>query len=267
MKLLDCEKSIIKTYKKDIWCKFTEAINKYKLINENDVIGVCISGGKDSFLMAKCFQELKRHNKINFDLKFIVMNPGYNKEYLESVKENALDLNVPVEIHDTDIFEVINKLNPKNKCFLCAKMRRGYLYDIAKKLGCNKIALGHHLDDVLETTLLNMFYNGNFETMLPKIKSKNFDNMILIRPLYLIKEHDIVRWVNNNNLVFTECNCGFRKEVSKRNAMKELLNNLRKDNKFIDQNLLKSTENVLLDSLNGYVKDNIHYNYLDDFDD
>ena len=265
MELTEVEKSIIKTYKKDIWCKFTKAINTYNLIEENDSIAVCISGGKDSFILAKCFQELKRHKKFNFDLKFIVMNPGFTKEYLEEIKNNSKLLKVPIEIYETDIFNVIDKLKHKSNCYICAKMRRGHLYNIAKNLGCNKIALGHHLDDVIETTLLNMFYNGKFETMLPKLRSKNFEGMELIRPLYLVNEKDIIRWVNYNKLIFKECSCGFKKELSKRIEIKQLLNDLRRKNKFFDANILKSTENVNLNALNGYIKDNIKHNYLDEY--
>lgn len=259
MELLDSERSLIKTYKKDIWCKFTKAINLYNLVSENDKIAVCISGGKDSFILAKCFQELQRHKKFNFEVRFIVMNPGFTSEYLEKIQDNAKKLNVPVEIFDTDIFSVVDKLQHKSNCYICAKMRRGHLYNIAKNIGCNKIALGHHLDDVIETTLLNMFYNGKFETMLPKLNSKNFEGMELIRPLYLVNEKDIIRWVNYNDLTFKECSCGFKKELSKRIEMKSLVESLRKENKFFDANILKSTENVNLDSLNGYIKDNIKY--------
>ena len=261
----EIEKSIIKTYKKDIWCKFTKAINLYNLVEENDKIAVCISGGKDSFLLAKCFQELKKHQKFNFKLEFIVMNPGFTKEYLNILKENSELLDIPIKIFNTDIFSIVDKLKHKSNCYICAKMRRGHLYNIAKNLGCNKIALGHHLDDVIETTLLNMFYNGKFETMLPKLKSKNFEGMELIRPMYLINEKDIIRWTNYNKLIFKEFNCGFKKEISKRIEMKELINSLRKTNKFFDANIIKSTENVNLNNLNGYIKDNIKYNYLDNY--
>lgn len=264
MELKEIERSLIKTYKKDIWCKFTKAINLYNLIEENDKIAVCISGGKDSFILAKCFQELKKHKKFNFELEFIVMNPGFTDEYIKIIKDNSELLNIPIKIFNTDIFSVVDKLKHKSNCYICAKMRRGHLYNIAKELGCNKIALGHHLDDVIETTLLNMFYNGKFETMLPKLNSKNFPGMKLIRPLYLVNEKDIIRWVNHNELVFKECNCGFKKDVSKRIEIKLLVDNLRKSNKFFDANILKSTENVNLDNLNGYIKDGIKYNYLDE---
>ena len=264
MELNEIERSLIKTYKKHIWCKFTKAINLYKLVEENDKIAVCISGGKDSFILAKCFQELKKHGKFNFELEFVVMNPGFTEEYLQEITSNSKKLNIPIKIFPTDIFSVVNKLEHKSNCYICAKMRRGHLYNIAKSLGCNKIALGHHLDDVIETTLLNMFYNGKYETMLPKLSSKNFKGVKLIRPLYLVNEKDIIRWQKHNSLVFKECSCGFKKELSKRVEMKKLIEKLRKDNKFFDANMLKSTENVNLNSLNGYIKDGIKHNYLDE---
>ena len=265
MELKEIEKSLIKTYKKDIWCKFTKAINLYNLVEENDKIAVCISGGKDSFILAKCFQELKKHCKFKFELEFIVMNPGFTEDYLNKIIETSKFLNVPIKIFETDIFSVVDKLQHKSNCYVCAKMRRGHLYNIAKNLGCNKIALGHHLDDVIETLFLNMFYNGKFETMLPKLKSKNFLGMELIRPLYLINEKDIIRWQNYNELIFKECSCGFKKDISKRMHMKKIIEKLRKDNKFFDANTLKSTENVNLDSLNGYIKNSIKHNYLDEY--
>lgn len=255
MNLKEIERSLIKTYKKDIWCKFTKAINLYNLVEENDKIAVCISGGKDSFVLAKCFQELKKHGKVNFDLRFIVMNPGFTDTHLNEVKNNAEILNIPIEIFDTDIFSVVDKLQHKSNCYICAKMRRGHLYNIAKSIGCNKIALGHHIDDVIETTLLNMFYNGKYETMLPKIESKNFDGVELIRPLYLVRENNIIRWAKYNNLIFKECSCGFKKELSKRVEMKSLVNELRSKNKFFDANMLKALENVNLNSLMGYIID------------
>lgn len=251
--LKDIEKSIIKTYKKNIWSKFVESINYYDLIKENDHIAVCLSGGKDSFLMAKCFQELKRHGKFKFLLEFILLDPGFNEKQLKSIIDNAKILNIPLKIFKVNIFDVVKKLNYKSNCYICAKMRRGHLYNIAKELNCNKIALGHHLDDVLETTLINMFYNGRFETMLPKLKSKNFKNIELIRPMYLINEKDIIRWANYNKLSFKESICEFGNLLSKRVEMKKLLELLRNNNKFLDANILKSTENVNLNSLNGYV--------------
>lgn len=256
MNVIDIERSIIKTYRKEIWRPFVKTINDFKLIDEGDKIAVCISGGKDSFLLAKCLEEIKRHGKMHFELQFIVLNPGFEKKYLDDLKKNAKQLNINIDIFDTDIFEVVNKVNHKSNCYICAKMRRGYLYDYAKKLGCNKIALGHHLDDVIETTFLNMFYNGKYETMLPKLKSDNFDDMQLIRPLYYVREQAIINWQNYNNLIFKECSCGFKKDKSKRIEMKKLISELRHDNKFFDANILKALENVNLNSLNGYIKDN-----------
>lgn len=253
------EKSIIKTYRKDIWRKFTQAINDFNLIEDGDKIAVCISGGKDSFLLAKCFQEIKRHGKNNFELCFITINPGFNDHYLELLKKNADYLGVPINIFDVNIFEVVDKLKHKSNCYICAKMRRGHLYDLAKSLGCNKIALGHHLDDVIETTLLNMFYNGKYESMRPILNSDNFKNMKLIRPLYYIHESSIENWVKYNELNFEECNCGFIKEKSKRIYLKSIINELRCDNKFFDANMIKSLENVNIDNTNGYIKDNVKY--------
>lgn len=253
------EKSIIKTYRKDIWNKFIKAINDYNLIEENDKIAVCISGGKDSFLLAKCMQELKRHGKYNFELKFIMINPGYDQKYLNHIKNNAKKLKVELEIFDTDIFQVVKKLNHKSSCFICSKMRRGHLYDKAKELGCNKIALGHHLDDVIETTFLNMFYNGVYETMRPILDSDHFAGMKLIRPLYLVEERSIIKWQNYNDLVFKDFACGFKKDLSKRVYLKNIINDLRNDNKFFNANIINALEKVNLDNLNGYIKDKEEY--------
>lgn len=251
--LQEIEKSIIKTYRKEIWKKFVNAINDFNLIEDNDNIAVCISGGKDSFLLAKCMQELKKHGKRKFKLFFICLNPGYSERYLKEINEHAKLLGIDLIIFDTNIFEVVNKLNHKSCCYICAKMRRGHLYDFAKKLGCNKIALGHHLDDVIETTFLNMFYNGKYETMLPILNSDNFEGMKLIRPLYYVKESSILNWVNYNNLLFKDANCAFQKDKSKRIEIKQLINRLRANNKFFDANMLKCLENVNIDSLNGYI--------------
>ena len=196
--LKDVERNIIKRYRKDIWSKFIKALEEYELVSDNDKIMVCISGGKDSFLMAKCFQELKRHGKINFSLKFVVMNPGYNEENKDLILKNAESLQIPIKMVDSNIFEVVDSTREKGACYLCARMRRGCLYSIAKDLGCNKIALGHHFDDVVETILLSMFYGGEYKTMLPKLKSSNFEGLELIRPMYFIKEKDIINWVNSS---------------------------------------------------------------------
>ena len=252
---LEVERSIIKKHRKGIWTKFIKAIQDYNLVEENDVIAVCMSGGKDSFLMAKCFQELKRHGKYNFDIKFISMNPGYNDKNLELIINNSKYLNIPLEIFNSDIFEYLNKSN-NNPCYMCARMRRGHLYSKAKELGCNKIALGHHFDDVIETVLLNMFYNGVYGGMPPKLNSDNFEGMELIRPMYYIKEEDIKYWANSNNLKFLDCACSVTslKYSSKRREIKELIKNLKIDNKNIDINIFRSLENVNLNTINGYIK-------------
>lgn len=273
MELKEIEKSIIKKYRKQIWAKFVKAINEYELIKENDKIAVCISGGKDSFLMAKCFQELKRHGKINFDLVFLVMNPGYNEKNYKKIIENSEKLNIPIEIFDSNIFEYVNSLDEGSPCYLCARMRRGNLYSKAKELGCNKIALGHHYDDVLETILLNIFYGGEIKTMLPKLHSTNFKGMELIRPMYLIKEKDIKSWVRNNELEFLNCACKFTEEnnqkiesSSKRLEMKRLIENLRKTSPYIEDSLFKCVDNINLEAVMGYKKDGVKYSFLDNYD-
>ena len=273
MELREIEKSIIKKYRKQIWARFVKAINEYELISENDKIAVCISGGKDSFLMAKCFQELKRHGKINFDLIFLVMNPGYNDKNYQKIIENSEKLNIPIEIFDSNIFEYVNSLDEGSPCYLCARMRRGNLYSKAKELGCNKIALGHHYDDVLETILLNIFYGGEIKTMLPKLHSTNFQGMELIRPMYLIKEKDIKSWVKNNELEFLNCACKFTEEnndkvesSSKRLEMKRLIENLRKTSPYIEDSLFKCVDNINLEAVMGYKKDGVKYSFLDNYD-
>lgn len=218
-KYREIEKSIIKKYRKDIWSKFVKAVKDYELINENDKVAVCMSGGKDSFLLAKCLEELQRHGIFKFDLEFIIMNPGYNDEILNKIKENLKLLNIKAHIFQTPVFKISE--TSANPCYLCAKMRRGYLYDYAKKLGCNKIALGHHMNDVVETILLNLIYNGAYSSMMPKLKSDNFENIELIRPLYLVKEASIVAWKNYNKLEFIDCACSITKKKSgKRLEMK-----------------------------------------------
>ncbi len=250
-KYREIEKSLIKKFRKEIWSKFVKAIKEYDLIKEFDKIAVCISGGKDSFVLAKLFQELQRHGQIKFDLVFIVMNPGYEIENLEKIKNNATLLNIPIEIFDTEVFKISTTLNEKSPCYLCARMRRGYLYNKAKEMGCNKIALGHHLDDVIETTLLSVLYGGEFKTMIPKLKSQNYENMELIRPLYLVNEIDIKKFVNYNNLEFMDCSCAFAKKGvdSKRKLIKELIANLEKDNKYVRYSIFKSAQNINLDAL------------------
>ena len=272
-KYREIEKSIIKKYRKEIWSKFIKAIKDYHLISENDKIMVCISGGKDSFLLAKLIQELIRHGQIPFKAYYVVMDPGYNPINREYIIKNAELMNIPIKIFETDIFEVSNKLNPENPCYMCARMRRGHLYNKAKELGCNKIALGHHFDDVIETTLLSMLYGAEIKTMLPKIHSDNFEGVDLIRPLYLIKEHDILAWRNYNELSFLNCACKFtenaahEESLSKRKEMKELVNELRKKYKDIDHNIFKSMDNINLNCVLGYRESGEKHSFLDNYTD
>ena len=267
----EIERSIIKKYRKLIWGRFVRGVEEYQLIKDGDKIAVCISGGKDSFLLAKCLEELKRHGKVDFELKYIVMNPGYKQKNVDKIIENAEILNIPIEIFESDIFAVVNKIAQKNPCYMCARMRRGYLYNKAKELGCNKIALGHHYDDVIETILLSMIYGAEIKTMMPKLHSTNFPGMELIRPMYLIKEEDIISWAKHNDLEFINCACKFTDkatsaDASKRLEMKNLIKEFRKINKNIDQNIFKSVENINLDAIIGYKTDDKKYSFLDNYD-
>ena len=267
----EIEKSIIKKYRKEIWSKFIKAIKDYKLINENDKVMVCISGGKDSFLLAKCIQELVRHSQIKFEAKYVVMNPGYKEENIKMILSNAKEMNIPIEVFDTDIFSVSSKLNPENPCYMCARMRRGHLYNKAQELGCNKIALGHHFNDVIETTLLSLFYGAEIKTMMPKLYSDNFEGVELIRPLYLVKEEDIISWKNYNNLTFLNCACKFTEKssniegFSKRKEMKELIKLMNNKSKDIDHNIFKALDNVNMNCILGW-RDNEKHSFLDDYD-
>ena len=272
-KYKDVEKSIIKKYRKEIWSKFVKAVQEYELIKENDNIMVCISGGKDSFLLAKCFQEIIKHGKFKFNAHYVVMNPGYKQENLELIKRNALELNIPIEIFESDIFEVVDKVSSESPCYLCARMRRGFLYSKAKELGCNKIALGHHFDDVIETTLLSMFYGSEIKTMMPKLHSTNFEGLELIRPLYLVKEEDIISWSNFNELKFLNCACKFTEKnsndfenSSKRKEIKQLIKDLKKVNKNIDHNIFKSLDNINLNCVLGTTKIGVKKSFLEDYD-
>ena len=253
----EIERSIIKKYRKPIWNRFCGALQDYELINEGDKIAVCISGGKDSMLLAKCMQELHRHSKIPFEVCFIGMDPGYNKENRKRLEENAKILNVPIEIFETPIFEVVHE-SGGSPCYLCARMRRGYLYSKAKSLGCNKIALGHHFNDVIETVLMSMMYSSEIKTMLPKLKSNNFEGLELIRPLYKVKEQDIIGWARYNDLQFLQCACKFteesneREDLSKRKEIKELIRNLKKVNPAVDDNIFRSLHNVNLSQIVGF---------------
>lgn len=269
----EIERSIIKKYRKEIWAKFVKAVKDYKLINENDKVMVCISGGKDSFLLAKCVQELQKHGGVPFEVCYVCMNPGYNEVNKEKILENAKIVNINLEMFDSDIFEVANSLNEKSPCYMCARMRRGHLYNKAKELGCNKIALGHHFDDVIETTLLSMFYGSEIKTMLPKLHSENFENIELIRPLYLVKENSILAWAKYNNLEFINCTCKFTERVSlsdepvsKRKEMKELIKYLRELNPDIDYNIFKSLDNINLNCVLGTKKNGIYKSFMDEYD-
>ena len=266
----EIEKSLIKKYRKDIWSKFVKAIIDYELINKNDNIMVCISGGKDSFLLAKCIQELVRHGKVHFNARYVVMDPGYNKENRTLIEENAKKMNVPVEIFNSDIFDVANtKFDLKMACYMCARMRRGYLYSKAQELGCNKIALGHHFDDVIETTLLSMLYGSEIKTMMPKLHSDNFEGIELIRPLYLVKEESIISWAKYNNLKFLNCACKFteasssHEDISKRKEIKKLIATLKKNNPNVDHNIFKALDNVNLNCILGTKKDGEYTSFIE----
>lgn len=272
-KYKEIEQSIIKKFRKDIWSKFVKAVISYNLIEENDNIMVCISGGKDSFLLAKCVQELTRHGKIHFNARFVVMDPGYTEVNREYIVANAEKLGIPVEIFNSDIFESVIRMDAKSPCYMCARMRRGYLYSKAQELGCNKIALGHHFDDVIETTLLSMFYGSEVKTMMPKLHSDNFPGIELIRPMYLIKEDAIISWKKYNDLEFLNCACKITEgddrvdvSVSKRKEIKELINNLRKVNKNVDYNIFKALDNVNLNCILGTKKDGVYKSFLEDYD-
>lgn len=266
-KTREIEKSIIKKYRKQIWSKFVKAIKEFELIKENDKIAVCISGGKDSMLLAKCLEELKRHGQFKFDLEYIVMDPGYNEINLNKIKENLKILNIKATIFNSNIFEVSKKMDEENPCYMCARMRRGCLYNKAKELGCNKIALGHHFNDVIETILMNMLFNGLYSSMMPKLHSDNFEGMELIRPLYFIKEEDIISWSKYNGLEFIGCACSVtEKKSGKRRVVKDLVNELKKIYPQADLNIFKSTSNV---NLNTILKAHNHEgetSFLDNYD-
>nr|WP_296043082.1 ATP-binding protein [uncultured Blautia sp.] len=270
----DIERSIIKKFRKPIWRRFTKAIREYELVQDGDKIAVCISGGKDSMLMAKLFQELARHGKKNFEVIFLVMNPGYNEINYQTIKDNAKILNVPITVFESDIFNIVAS-EEQSPCYLCARMRRGYLYSKAKELGCNKIALGHHYDDVIETILMGMLYGAQVQTMMPKLHSTNFEGMELIRPLYLIREADIIHWANYNDLHFIQCacrftehcaSCGGTEKGSKRAEIKELIHELAQKDPVIEYNIFRSVENVNLNTVIGYKQDGVRHNFLDTYD-
>ena len=273
-KAFEVEKSLRKKFRKEIWSKFTKAVNTYELVKPGDKIAVCISGGKDSMLLAKCFQELKKHGKNNFDVEFIVMNPGYNEKNKNKIIENSKILNIPITMFETDIFERVEKMDD-HECYLCARMRRGYLYKKAQELGCNKIALGHHFDDVIETVLMGMLFAGKMQTMMPKLKSTSHPGMELIRPFYLVREDDVISWMNYNNLEFIKCACKITErqakrsqeggKTSKRAETKELIKMLREKYENSDINIFNSTQNVNLETILSYKKDGKIVNFLDEY--
>ena len=280
---VNIERSIIKEYRKTIWRPFVKGLQEYEMIQDGDRVAVCISGGKDSMLLAKCLQQLKRQSDTKFELEFIVMDPGYQPENRKLIEENAALMNIPVRIFDSDIFDIVVDVH-QSPCYLCARMRRGYLYSHAKELGCNKIALGHHFDDVIETILMGILYGGQINTMMPKLHSTNFSGMELIRPLYFVKEEDILAWRDSNHLHFLQCACRFTEQIakeraaageavnggdivhtSKRQEMKELIARLRKNSPFIDANIMKSVENINLDACLGYVQKGVRHHFLETY--
>ena len=272
-KYKEVERSIIKKFRKSIWNRFIVGINEYELIKENDKIAVCISGGKDSMLLAKCMQEIQRHGKFHFDLEFLVMDPGYNEVNRQVIIDNAKCLNIPITVFETEIFDIVAGVD-ESPCYLCARMRRGHLYSKAKELGCNKIALGHHFDDVIETVLMSMLYSAEIKTMMPKLHSTNFEGMELIRPMYMVKEADILAWKRYNDLNFIQCACRFTENCvlgdngggSKRQEMKALIKKFRQTSEHIDMNIFTSVHNVNLETIIGYRTRNARHSFLDEYD-
>ena len=283
---VNIERSIIKPFRKTIWRPFVKGLQEYRMVEDGDRIAVCISGGKDSMLLAKCLQQLKRQSETDFSLEFMVMDPGYHPANRDLIEENASRMRIPIRILESDIFDAVVDAG-QSPCYLCARMRRGYLYANAKKLGCNKIALGHHFDDVIETILMGILYGGQINTMMPKLHSTNFPGMELIRPLYYVKEEDILAWKEYNDLHFLQCACRFTEQIakereeqakdgaygfgadivhtSKRQEMKELIRSLRKISPFIDANIMKSVENINLDACLGYVQKGVRHHFMDEY--
>ena len=271
----DIELSVVKKFRREIWEKFLKGIKEYELIQEGDKIAVCISGGKDSMLMAMCMKRLQRYSKVPFEVVFLVMNPGYNEINYQKILENAGLLDIPIQVFETGIFDAVAKVD-QHPCYLCARMRRGYLYKTAKELGCNKIALGHHFDDVIETILMGMLYGSQVQTMMPKIHSENYEGMQLIRPMYLVREADIIRWKQYNDLQFIQCACRFTENCtmcdnggggSKRQEIKTLLKQLRAVNPAVDMNIFRSVENVNLQTVISYHRGDEYHHFLDDYDE
>lgn len=272
-KYKEIERSIIKKYRKEIWSKFVKAVSDYELIQENDRVMVCISGGKDSFLLAKCIEELIRHGKFPFEAKYVVMDPGYSEEHRQDIINVAKKLNLDIEIFKSDIFDSVINMEASSPCYMCARMRRGCLYNKAKELSCNKIALGHHFDDVIETTLLSIFYGSEVKTMLPKLHSDNFPGLDLIRPLYLVREESIISWMNSNDLKFINCACKLTEDIedvdkinSKRKEIKLLIKDIKKINPNVDLNIFKALDNVNCDGVLTYKINGEKHSFLDDYD-
>lgn len=270
---LEIEQDLRKKYRKNLWCRFTKAIREYDLVQEGDKIAVCISGGKDSMLMAKLFQELKRHNKFDFSLEFLVMDPGYKEENRQLIEYNAKRLHIPITVFETNIFDTVVQIE-NSPCYLCARMRRGHLYSKAQELGCNKIALGHHYDDVIETILMGMLYGGQIQTMMPKLHGTNFEGMQLIRPMYFIREKHIMAWRDYNHLRFLQCACKFtensafineHENTSKRKEIKYLIKELKTVNPFVEKNIFKSVENVNLNTIIAYKQNGVKHHFLDSY--
>ncbi len=269
----EVERSISKTFKKSIWSKFVKGIKTYELIQEGDKVAVCISGGKDSMLLAKCMELIHRYSKFPFEVEYIVMDPGYNGINRKRIEDNARMLNIPIRIYESTIFEAVADMDD-NPCYMCAKMRRGHLYKYAQELGCNKIALGHHFDDVIETTLMSMFYGAEIKTMMPKLHSQNFENMELIRPMYFIREETIKEWMKLNDLKFIQCACRFTENCvldgqgggSKRAEMKALIQKLQKDNGYVEMNIFNATHNVNMATIQGFRQDGVKHSFLETYD-
>ena len=266
--LKEIEKSILKKYRKYTWSKFIKAIKDYKLVEEGDKIAVAISGGKDSLLMAKMFQELKKHGQVNFDLEFIAMDPGYHPDFRQLLIDNCEYLEIPIKLFDANIFEVADEIASDYPCYMCARMRRGALYNKAEELGCNKLALGHHFDDVIETTMLNLLCAGNFKTMLPKLNSTNFDGIQIIRPLYYIREESIIKFIQNSGIWPLNCACmvAAKKTGNKRYEIKDLIKSLGDNFQEVEKSIFRAAQNVYLDSVLGWEQDGKRHSFLDKFE-
>lgn len=267
--LAEIEKSIIKKYRKHLWSPFMKGIKEYELIKEGDKIAVAISGGKDSLILAKLLQELQKHGKTKFELEFIAMDPGYHPNIKELLIENCEYLGIPVHIYESQIFEIVDRIAQDYPCYMCAKMRRGSLYDKAQSMGCNKLALGHHFNDVIETSLMNIFYAGTVKTMLPKLKSKNFENMEIIRPMYHVREKAIETFTKNAGIWPLNCACmvAAKRTSNMRYEIKELIDNMKADNKIIEKSVFRALHNINLDASIGWTKDDEKHSYLDTYDD